>query len=324
MRILCHMMTGYPQLAALVGEHPEVVLIEADSEPAVISGLGDCEAFIAFAGRYTSAVAAAVNRAPRLRWLHFVTAGIDPLWDHPPPAHIQISSGGAVWATSVAEHALAMALGLVRRIAQAERDRAARCWGREAMVAQLDSLRGRRILIVGFGAIGKAIADLLRPFEATLVAVASRAREQDGVRVVAREQLREVLPQSEIVFVAMPLTPDTRHLLDAQALALLPAGAALINVARGGLLDERALLASLREGRCQAALDVFSREPLPADHPLWTLPNVILTPHVAGFGDPHLAERVARVCHDNLSDVLAGRAPRDKVAATQLPRSGDD
>ncbi len=324
MRVLCQMMTGYPQLAALMGEHPDVVLIEADSEPAVISGLGDCEAFIAFAGRYTRAVAAAVNRAPRLRWLHFVTAGIDPLWDYPPPAHIQVSSGGAVWAASVAEHALALALGLLRLIPQAERDRAACRWGRKTMVAGLDGLRGRRVLIVGFGPIGRALADLLRPFDVTLVAVASRAREQHGVRVVAREQLHDVLPHSEIVFVAMPLTPQTRHLLDAQALALLPAGAALINVARAGLLEEPALLAALREGRCRAALDVFSREPLPADHPLWALPNVILTPHVAGFGDPSLAERVARVCHDNLSDVLAGQAPRDAVAATRLPRSGDD
>ncbi len=192
-------------------------------------------------------------------------------------------------------------------------------WRRPAVIDELGSLRRCRVLLLGFGAIGKAIAQLLQPFDVTLVAIASRARTENGQPVVTDAQLDEFLPQSDVVFVAMPLSPQTRHMLDARRLALLPSDAILVNVARADLIEEQALVSALRAGRCRAALDVFNSEPLPAGHPLWTLDNVILTPHVAGFGETDLAQHLAQACLDNMLDVIAGARPRDAVQAAQLP-----
>jgi len=139
-------------------------------------------------------------------------------------------------------------------------------------------LAGRRVLVVGAGSIGDALCRRLEPFGVDLVRVARRAR--DGVHAVV--ELPELLPSADVVVLLVPLTDATRGMVDAAFLARMPDGALLVNAARGPAVDTDALTAELASGRLRAALDVTDPEPLPAGHPLWTVPGLLLTPHVAG------------------------------------------
>jgi len=135
-------------------------------------------------------------------------------------------------------------------------------------------------LIIGYGHIGRAVEQRLAGFEVDAITrVAQNSRSEPLVHSVA--ELPELLPQADVVFITAPATPQTHHLLDAEALALLPDGALVINVGRGGIIKTDALVAQL--GRIEAALDVTDPEPLPADHPLWDSPHVLWTPHVGGW-----------------------------------------
>jgi phosphoglycerate dehydrogenase-like enzyme len=141
-----------------------------------------------------------------------------------------------------------------------------------------DGLAGKRVLVLGAGDIGRRIAGAVELFGADVTLVARRARE--GVRAVS--ELPELLPQHDVVAVAVPQTPETKRIVDARFLAAMPDGALLVNIARGTIVDTDALLAELNAGRLSAFLDVTDPEPLPPDHPLWDAPNLLLTPHVGG------------------------------------------
>src|SRR5699024_2207322 len=137
-----------------------------------------------------------------------------------------------------------------------------------------------RIVMLGYGGVAKGIAARLSGFEAELVAVASRAREEDGIRVHAIGDLADLLPTAEILVNVLPGGPETRRLIDDAALSALPDGALVVNVGRGSTFDTDALVDHVSRGRIRMASDVFDPEPLPEDHPLWTLPNTLITPHV--------------------------------------------
>ncbi len=137
-----------------------------------------------------------------------------------------------------------------------------------------------RVVIVGYGSIGAALGARLRACEADVAGVARQPRPGEGVH--GRAELDRLLPSADIVVLVTPLSPDTAGLMDAGRLALLPDGALVVNVGRGPVLDTGAMLAEAASGRLRAALDVTDPEPLPADHPLWACPGVIITPHVAG------------------------------------------
>jgi phosphoglycerate dehydrogenase-like enzyme len=156
------------------------------------------------------------------------------------------------------------------------------------------SLADRTVLILGYGSIGRALAARLEPFECEVVKVARRARPAERVHGI--EELAELLPAADVVVLLTPLTPESRGLVDAGFLARMRDGALLVNVARGPVVDTAALLAELSARRLRAALDVTDPEPLPADHPLWHAPGVLITPHVGGPSSAFLprAKRVLR------------------------------
>jgi phosphoglycerate dehydrogenase-like enzyme len=147
-----------------------------------------------------------------------------------------------------------------------------------------EELAGKTVLIVGYGAIGKAIEERLAAFEPTILRVARSPRE--GVSPVS--ELPSLLPQADVVVLITPLTPETHHLIDAAAIALMKQGALLVNAARGAVVDTDALVAALEQRRIRAALDVTDPEPLPETHPLWRAPGLLLTPHVAGSSPVYL------------------------------------
>jgi phosphoglycerate dehydrogenase-like enzyme len=226
--------------------------------------------------------------APRLRFIQSISAGTDQ-YDKAllRERGIRLAGAAGVNAQAVAEHAMALILALARRLPEARDNQRARHW--RGMIGDLagreDQLTGKTLLIVGMGRIGARLARLAKAFDMRVVATrrdpGSGAAGADAV--YGTDRLRELLGQADIVALTCPLTPATERLIDAAALAAVKPGAHLVNVARGRVVDEPALVQALQEGRLAAAgLDVTWEEPLPAASPLWALPNVLLTPHTAG------------------------------------------
>lgn len=199
---------------------------------------------------------------------------------------LTVTNAAGPMAEPVAEMALALLLTLVRRLPQYAAEMRAGVVRTNEYVSRGESVRGRTVGLVGFGRIGQAFARLVEPLGVRLlVADPYSSAEMVSAHSGTLVALDELLLASSVVVLAAGLTPETRNLLDARRLRLMPDGAYLINVARGGLIETEALMAELRAGRIEAALDVTDPlEPLPPDHELRSLPNVLLTPHIAAGG----------------------------------------
>jgi len=206
----------------------------------------------------------------------------------------------------VAHTALAGVLALARRFPQlwdAQREQRWASLMGDVLPRDLD---GQRAVLVGWGPIGQHLAHLLTALGLRVTVVRQQARPAGAYPTVPAARWQEVLPEADWLLLACPLNAQTRGMVDAAALARLPAHAQLVNVSRGEIVDEEALIQALRTGRLAGAfLDVFMHEPLPPDSPLWTLPNVIATPHSAGLSDGNAA-RVRRMFLDNLRRWTAG------------------
>jgi phosphoglycerate dehydrogenase-like enzyme len=176
----------------------------------------------------------------------------------------------------------------------------------------LEELTGKRVLLVGYGAIGKEIERMLEPFHVEMVRVARAARVEPQVHAVS--ELENLLPRAEIVVLILPDTPESHGLISARQLALLPQGALLVNAARGPIVDTGALVDALQSGRIRAALDVTDPEPLPEGHPLWNCPNLLLTPHVGG-SSPQFAPRAVRTAAGELRRYIDGKPLQNVMQA---------
>lgn len=247
---------------------------------------------------------------PKVKWLHTMAAGVDRMQGTPiMRSAIQITNARGSNAPSVAEYALWMMLDLAkqgRRLADSQRQHV---WDGDARPALLDR---KTLGIIGYGAIGRAIAERARPFGMRILGVRRHPGLQpgdDGLvdAVYGLDDLHRVLGESDYVVLAMPLTPETRGMIGPAELAAMKPSGRLVNIARGAVIQEAALIDALRNGTiAAAALDVFDTEPLPADSPFWNLPNVLITPHRAGLSDDN-AERVMDLFLQNLAAYRAGR-----------------
>jgi phosphoglycerate dehydrogenase-like enzyme len=256
-----------------------------------------------------------LGRVPRLRWLQVGSAGVDHLADDPPWAHgILVTNGRGVFAVPIGEYVSGAILRINQPVARWAADQAARVWPiDDEPVASI--VRGRTAVLVGYGSIGREVARQLAALGLRIVAVKPRpdVRSDSSYRVpgtgdpegsiperiVGVDALVEAATEADYLVLTLPLTAESSGIVDARVLASLPRTAWLINVSRGQLVDETALLAALREGRLAGAvLDVFAQEPLPPNHPLWAAPNVTITPHVSGatsrFRDDLVVENVRR------------------------------
>lgn len=250
---------------------------------------------------------------PKLRAVQLVTAGYEHALPYLPDG-VQLANGRGIHDTSTAELAVGLALAAQRGIPQAVR---AQDQGEWARLAGLPSLADRRALIIGYGSIGVEIAKRLVPMEVSMTAVASRARAGDEIvdSVHGIDELPELLPEHDVVFLIVPLTEQTRHLVNADFLARMPRNSLLVNVARGGVVDTDALVAACASGQVRAALDVTDPEPLPADHPLWSTEGVLITPHIGGASTA-FEPRALRLLRHELARFAAGRQLRNLVAPT--------
>ncbi|WP_076998682.1 D-2-hydroxyacid dehydrogenase [Variovorax sp. KK3] len=247
--------------------------------------------------------------APSLHWVHVHSAGADrPVFVELLRRGVALSTSSGANAAIVAQTALAGLLALARGFPQLMAAQRERRWAPLIGGEQPRDLAGQTAIVVGWGPIGQQLGAMLGALGLKLVVVRSSAAPAGpGIETVAFEALATVLPRADWLLLACPLSDRTRQLVDARALALLPPGARFVNVARGECVDEPALIAALQSGCLAGAfLDVFAHEPLAADSPLWAMPNVIATPHSAGFSDGNAA-RVARMFLDNLDAWQAGR-----------------
>lgn len=235
------------------------------------------------------------------------------------PDGVTLCNAAGVHDASTAELALTLTLASIRDIPEFV---AAQARSRWEPLRLRRALADRRVLVLGYGQIGRAIASRFAPFEVSLTAVASRARDGDELvpRIHGIDELPELLPHHDVVVVIVPLTDATRGLVDAAVLGRMPDGALLVNVARGPVVDTEALVAECSSGRLRAALDVTDPEPLPADHPLWTTPGVLITPHVGGATDA-MRPRAMALVRRQVEALLAGQ-PVDNAVAGPLSRAG--
>jgi phosphoglycerate dehydrogenase-like enzyme len=217
-------------------------------------------------------------RFAKLRAIQLLSAGADA-WVGQVPSEIPLYDARGVHDAPVAEWVLGAAIGVFRQFPAYVRAQQRHEWAAERFTPTQE-LTGKKVLIVGAGSIGRAIEERLRPFDVTITRVARTGRPDKGVHGV--DELPALLPDAQVAVLVVPLTEQTRGLVDAAFLAALPDDALLVNVARGPVVDTAALLAELASGRISAALDVTDPEPLPAGHPLWDLPNVFIGPHTGG------------------------------------------
>ena len=246
-----------------------------------------------------------IKQMPALRGVQALTAGVENLLGVVPP-DVPLYNGRGLQDASTAEHALALVLAAQRELPRWIARQAERRWDHELT----GSVAGARVTIVGYGSIGKAIEQRLLATEAICTRVASRARPDEDVHGVA--ELPELLPHTDILMMILPDTPSTTRLIGADQLAALPDGALVVNVGRGRTLDTAALVAELTTGRLRAALDVVDPEPLPEDHPLWTLPGVIVTPHIGG-GSTTFWPRAKALVAEQLRRFAAGEPLHNQV-----------
>ena len=215
-----------------------------------------------------------INRVPGLKHVHLLSLGYEWAVEHL-PRHVSLSNSRGAVEDATAEHALLLILASLRRFPEVHAQQAAHHWQR----TWSGSLDGANVVLLGAGGVGTQIAERIKPFRPARLDIVARTK-RDGVYGI--DEVATLLPHADVVIIALPHTSQTQHLVDAEFLGRMKDGALLVNVGRGALVHTEALLAELRSGRLRAALDVTDPEPLPAEHDLWSAPNCIITPHMAG------------------------------------------
>jgi glyoxylate/hydroxypyruvate reductase A len=247
--------------------------------------------------------------ATRLRWLQAMGAGIDWVPDAALAPDVTITRAPGIFGPWMAEYVAGWCLWVTQRMAAYREAQAERRWIAHELPTRL---RGRTVLLVGVGDIGRVVARTLTALGARVEGVNTTGRPVPGVhRMHSTRRLLSALPAADFVVVLVPLAAATRGLIGARALAAMKRTAWLMNIARGAVVDEPALVRALESNAIAGAvLDVFTTEPLPSDHPLWKLPNVVVTPHISG---PSTVEEIAPVFNDNLRRYVAGRPLRHRI-----------
>lgn len=295
---------------------PAVTFTPADDAETLAREVADSDVFYGF--RLPPELLA---HAPRLRWIQSASAGVEDMWHALHGRDVVLTNAAGVASTAIAEHALGVMLMFCRNLHVAGRRQAEARWDRMGVMAgagtPIRELRGSHVVIVGLGPIGLTLAQQCGALGATVRGVRrhpSGSASPPFESVVGPQALDSLLPWADFVVLAVPDTRETHGMIGAPQLDLMRPDAYLLNVARGAVIDEPALIAALeRRTIAGAGLDVFLEEPLPPSSRLWSLPNVILTPHVSGV-TPHYFERALELFAENLDRYLAGKPLRNAIS----------
>lgn len=302
--VLVYRPTEAERFASLV-RAPRGVTVHAAGSPAEAEGV-IARADVVWGWRVPPAL---FGKAERLAWVQAMGAGVD--WALVPelPPRVVVTRSPGLFGPWMAEYVLAWCLWVTQRVDAYRRAQAHRRWAADVLPERLG---GRTLVVVGLGDIGRRIARAAAGLGLRVIGVSRGGRPVPGVgRVYRPRALAGAVAEGDFVVLVVPLTAETRNLVDERILGAMKPTAWLINIARGAVVDEEALVRALAQRRIAGAiLDVFATEPLPPAHPLWTFDNVVVTPHIAG---PDVPEDLARVFNDNLIRFLAGRLLRHVV-----------
>ena len=277
---------GEQALCAALSRFPDMEVERAPDRAHALAAMDEANALVTNTIFWDAEFAEHLRRSRRLSWVQVLNAGFDNMERLGVPERVTVSTLGEIGSTIVAEHALALLLALLRGLPAAITGQRSCSWNAGPVAKAARTLHGLGLAVVGFGYIGRQVGSLAAAFGARVVAFARTARiGPDGTEVRALEDFRASLRETDAVVICAPLNEATEHLVDGAAFAGMRRGAFLVNVSRGAIVDTSALVEALRNGiLAAAALDVVDPEPLPASHPLWSLPNVLLTPHTAWAG----------------------------------------
>ncbi|MBF4163421.1 2-hydroxyacid dehydrogenase [Nocardioides acrostichi] len=283
-----------------LGEPPSGLRYEVvDPRDQVPASVSDVRFYVAPYGM-SADVGDVLPQMGSLEVVQVLSAGVDNVRDRV-PAGVTLCNGRGIHDTSTAELTLALTLASLRDVPGMTRDQDEHRWNTRWRPALAD----KRVLLVGYGSIGQAIEARLLPFETEVVRVARTARETEAGWVHGFSELPDLVPDADVVILIVPLTDETRGLVDAGFLARMKDDALLVNMARGGVVDTDALLAELRSERLHAAVDVVDTEPLPSDSPWWGAPNLLISPHVGGASSA-MWPRAHRLVREQLERYAAG------------------
>ncbi len=295
------------QVARLRHTFPDIDFVHVRSEEAAAAAIAHTE--VVFTWTITPAM---LRAAPRLRWVHTSAVAAHSLMLPELAARgVRVTNSRGIQSGSMADHAMGMVLALSRKLHRCVRAQAEGRWIQDEVRGDAAPwlLAGRQMAIAGTGTVGSAVALRARAFGMHVVGI---RRRPDHPRPTAfhvvngADGLADVLRASDVLVLALPLTERTRGLIGARELALLPSHGLVVNVGRGPILDDEALVAALKEGRIGGAgLDVFAHEPLDPASPYWRLPNVIVSPHISGFRADHW-DAVIALFEDNLRRFVQG------------------
>jgi phosphoglycerate dehydrogenase-like enzyme len=283
---------------------PAGITVDVWTGSAPLPGSADVVEFVVVPfGMLGSDLRPVLNSLPRLRVVQLLSAGADHAIPAVPPGAILCNARGA-HSAATAEWTVGAVIAALRQFPRFALAQAEGRWDNayNAYNAYSDSVAGKRVLIVGHGSIGEAVERRLAGWEVAIDRVARTARPG----VSGMDELPALLPAADVVVILVPVLDDTRNMVDAKFLAAMKDHALLVNAARGAIVDTDALLAELTSGRLRAALDVTAPEPLPAGHPLWSAPGLLLTPHVGG-AVREAAERAYAIVTRQLARYLAGQ-----------------
>lgn len=293
---------------------PQMRVVHLPDYDRLAEELPDTDIFIGYSLR-----AKQLKDAKKLKWIHSTAAGVAQLmYPELRDSGILVTNPSGIFSVPMAEHTMGLLLALARNFPDSVRQQDQSTWAQQQLwdkPQHFTELNGQLLLIVGFGSIGREIAKRAKAFDMRVWGV-TRSGQGDGTlaeRILPSSQLDEVLPQADFLVIAAPETAETKHLIGAAQLARMKPGARLINVGRGSLLDEAALLQALERGSLGgAALDVMQTEPLPSGSPLWNAPNLFLTPHTSAVSD-RLWQRETTLLLDLLDHWFDGRDMFNRV-----------
>jgi phosphoglycerate dehydrogenase-like enzyme len=305
---ICFAHVAYQLQQRFAARHKDIRSFEVHDRGELDRRMGEADVLVV-SGLWHDGLLA---NAKRLRYIQSIGAGIDQFPRGAlAEARIRLASAQGVNARAVSEHAMALILAMTRKLPEACHNQAKKVW--RGMIGDIarreDELGGKTLLIVGLGGIGTRLARLAKAFDLTVIGLRRHPTGSEGVDAVhGIDALHRLLPTADFVALTCPLTKETENLIDADALRHMQPTAYLINVARGRVVDEPALIAALRERRIAgAAIDVTVEEPLNPASPLWDLPNVLITPHTAGETRRY-EDNVLDILDENLDRLWRGEA----------------
>jgi D-2-hydroxyacid dehydrogenase (NADP+) len=293
---------------------PEMRVVHLPDYDRLPEELPDTDIFIGYSLR-----AEQFKHAKKLKWIHSTAAGVAQLmYPELRNSGIVVTNPSGVFSVPMAEHTMGLLLALARNFPDSTRHQDRSHWGQQAMwdmPQRFTELNGQILLIVGFGSIGRELAKRASAFAMRVWGVTRSGKGDTTLaeKIVPASQLEETLPHADYVVISAPETTETRHLIGAPQIARMKPGARLINVARGSLLDEAALIRALEKGALRgAALDVTSVEPLPPESPLWNAANLFITPHTSAVSD-RLWHRETALLMDLLERWFEGREMFNRI-----------